>query len=262
MSLETLLLHAVRVVEKAGKVAKCGFGNSPIVQEKLFSDIVTEADKDVERCVIDNIQRLYPHHGFLSEEAGKRAEGAEYVWILDPIDGTKYYARGVPLYSISLALQKNGSSILGVVFDPETEQMFCGTVGEGAVLKRNEEQTPIHCSRETQLQRATLCVEIPSRDLPLERRRWALGKMAVLVDSVCRVRMLGVSALGLCYCAMNGFDVYVNLGSTTECWDVAAGKAVLMAAGGEFHQLGRTIVAGPPELCRQILDLLGLKDQP
>lgn len=258
ITLDAVLRHASEVVRAAGEIARQGFGKSPIVKEKALSDIVTQADTDVERYVISNLQASYPDHGFISEEAGDRAHDAEYVWILDPIDGTKYYACGIPLYSISLALQWQGKLILGVVFNPQTNEMFVGASRQMATL--NDE--PIHCSHSTQLDDSTLCVEIPSRDSPAATRRWGLEKMALLVDRVRRVRILGVSALGLCYCARGGFEAYVNLGSTaTQYYDVAGGRAILEAAGGEFRDLGQGIVAGPPKLCQQLMELLGLQDE-
>ena len=86
--------------------------------------------------------------------------------------------------------------------------------------------------------------------------------MALWVDRVCRVRILGVGALGLCYCAGGGFEAYVNLGGTaTQYYDITAGRALLEAAGGQFVQSSRAIVAGPPSLCGQLMELLGLHEE-
>jgi myo-inositol-1(or 4)-monophosphatase len=256
MSLDAVLEDAVEIVKAAAEIAKAGFGSSPVIQRKPQSDIVTEADKSVEKHIISSLQERYAHHGFLSEEAGEISCDAEYVWVLDPIDGTKYYARGIPLYSISLALQKQGKLILGIVLNPQTGELFCGATDRGATCNDDS----IHCSRATQLQETMVCVEIPSRDSSPSQRKWGLGKLAILVEHVQRVRLLGVSALGLCHCASGGFDAYVSLRTgVTQCWDVAAGRAILEAAGGQFLDRDQAIVAGPPELCRQLVELLGLK---
>ena len=258
-SSETFLQQAVEIVAAAAEIARRGFGTSPIIQTKALSDIVTEADREVEEYVVSHLAKLYPDHGFFCEESGKRSADAEYVWILDPIDGTKYYARGVPLYSIALSLERRGRPLLGIVHNPQTNEVFCGAAGRGATLNGR----PIRCSEATLLDESTLCVEIPSRDLPEAQRRLGLEEMGILVDHVRRVRILGVGALGLCYCASGGFDAYVNLRSgTTKYWDIAAGRAILEAAGGRFFHADEQIVAGPAELCRQLQELLGFEKRP
>ena len=169
MDIGTLLREAEKVVRDAGEIAKHGFGDSPVLREKADSDIVTEGDLQVHRYVSSRLQELYPGHALLSEEAGAQGQDAEYVWILDPIDGTKYYARGVPLYSISLALERRGETILGVVFNPQSDQMYRAAKGQGATL----DNRPIQCSSVTRLEVAMLSVEIPGRcwSLTLSRLR-------------------------------------------------------------------------------------------
>jgi len=244
------------IVKEAGEVAKQGFGNSPVEEYKEHHDFVTRADRKVEDYVLAKLLEAYPGHGYVSEERGNRCENADCVWILDPIDGTKHYAQGIPLYSISLALQEYKELVLGVVFNPETSQMFCGTTRGKKKAELNG--TSIQYSNVKRLSEAIVCAEIPSSDSPMTERRWAMRKMSQLVDHVRRVRILGVSALSLCYCANGSYDAYVNLGSSTRLWDRAAGEVILKAAGGEFHRFGQKIVAGPPVLCGQLLDLLGL----
>jgi len=261
VTLDELLGNAQRIVRDVGTIAREGFGRSPIVRCKEGNDIVTRADLEIEDYVLSSLRALYPHHGFDSEEAGEQRADAEYVWILDPIDGTKYYARGVPLYSISLALRKQETLILGVVYSPETQQMFSAALEKGARVIDGANDREIECSHTTQLDQATVCVEIPSRDALPGERHWAMQKMRDLVDSVPRVRLLGVGALSLCYCAMGGFDAYVNLGSGTRLYDMAAGQAVLQEAGGQFRQIRAKIVAGPPRLCEQLLEFLGLDER-
>lgn len=257
MTTDAYMKSARQAVEDAGEIARCGFGRSPIVRTKPGGEPVTEADLQVERHVLGKLREQYPDHGFLSEEAGKSGDDAEYRWILDPIDGTKYYARGVPLYSISLALERRGEPIVGVVFNPETGQMFCGAKDWGAKLDDAE----IRCSLAERLEEATICLEIPSRDSPASRRKWAMERMGALVDRAQRVRVLGVGALGLCFTAAGAFDVYVNLGSGSQHYDIAAGRMIVRAAGGRFVPVGERIVAGPAVLCEQLLDLLGLESE-
>ena len=269
MPLEAFLENAVQIVRDAGQIARPGFGNTRVLRVKQRGDPVTEGDLQVQEYVDSRLRELYPDHGLNAEEnTDQNTEGspggsirnadAEYVWVLDPIDGTKYYLRGVPLYSIALALEQRGKLILGVVLFPETGQLFCGARGCGAKL----EGKPVACSRTERLDQSTICAEIPSRDSPAADRRWALQKLALLVDRTQRVRIMGLAPFGLCFTATGGFDAYVNLGSAPKYCDIAAGQVIVEEAGGRFWQPGQTIVAGPDALCRQLLDVLDVQREP
>jgi myo-inositol-1(or 4)-monophosphatase len=256
MSGEDFLAAAKRIVQQAGNIASRGFGHTAVVRQKAAGDLVTQGDLDVEQYVLSELHKAYPDHGFDSEERGTEHKDAEYVWILDPIDGTKYYARGVPLYSVSLALRRRGDLILGVVFSPESGQVFSGGRGQPATLN----DQPIHCSQTARLEDAMIFAEFPSRDHPPEERRWALQKLGLLMGQARHVRAIGVGALGLCFCAAAGCDAYVNLASGSKDWDLAAGRAILEAAGGQFLEFGQSVVAGPAILCQQLVTLLHLDD--
>jgi len=269
MPLEAFLQNAVQIVREAGHIARPGFGNTRVVRLKRRGDPVTEHDLLVQQHVDSRLRALYPDHGLNAEEttdpsaedpAGGTLRGAdaEHVWVLDPIDGTKYFLRGVPLYSIALALEQRGKLVLGVVLFPETGQLFCAAAGCGAKL----EEKPAVCSRTEQLDQALLCVEIPSRDSPPAERRWALQKLALLVDRTQRVRIVGLASFGLCFTATGGFDAYVNLGSSPKYCDIAAGQVIVQEAGARFRRPGQTIVAGPEPLCRQLLDVLDVPPDP
>ncbi len=253
------LTAAEGIVREAGRAAKEMLPRSQVLRHKKYREIVTDGDIRVEEYVISSLRKLFPDHGFESEEMGRENADAEYVWILDPIDGTKYYAKGVPLYAVSLALKQRGreSPILGVVYSPEFEQTYCAALGAGATLNGR----PIHCQSQAELEEASICLEIPSRDAPRAELQWAMEKMSLLVERAFRVRIIGVGSLGLCFCASGGFDAYINLGSMWKSHDVAAGEVIVREAGGEFFyagETGRQIVAGPKALCERILETLEL----
>jgi len=251
------LAHAESILREAGKIAKREFGNSPIIREKEFHDIVTQADVQVQEFIRGRINELYPDHGFDSEEDEAPSRDTDFTWVLDPIDGTKYFSRRIPIYSIALALEKQGKLILGIVYSPETNQMFSGAIGAGASLNGS----PIKCSPTRELENATICVEIPSSDSSPIERNWGMEKFAILVDRVQRARILGVSALDLCYCASSGFDAYVNLGGATKYCDIAAGQVIVEAAGGVFVTMAKRFVAGPEDLCEKLVELIGLREE-
>lgn len=246
------LTSATDIVREAGAQLKALIGSAKIQRIKARDDLVTDGDLLVEDIVLGFVERNYPDHGYDSEERGRLRADSEFVWVLDPIDGTKYYARGLPLYSISLALRRRERLILGVVYLPETDQTFSAVLGQGATLNGRE----IHCSPQERLEECYTCLEIPNKYSSTEERRRALSILDALIRRTQRVRILGVGSLGLCFCAMGGFDAYVNLGSSWKYCDHAAGRVILEEAGGKYVETEGMIVAGRPEITSQILDVL------
>lgn len=251
VQMNRFLEKARKIILSAGKMVKNLPLDSrdPIPKER--GQFFTQGDLDVEEYVSNKLEEQFPDHGFNSEEMGEKKSKAEYVWILDPIDGTGYYANDVPFYSVSLALAHRGELILGVVYCPELDRMYCASVGEGAELNG---QT-IHCSGEKRLEKAYVYLEIPSASSPQRELRWAMEKMSFLIEQAYKVRIIGVGSLGLCFCACGGFDAYVNLGSMWKQHDVAAGQVIVREAGGEFYYVGKQgkqIIAGPATLCNEI----------
>ena len=174
---DELLKAAEQIVRDAGAKARQMIHRARVLEHKEHGDIVTDGDLCVEEHVISSLKKLFPDHGFVSEEKGTERGDAEYVWTLDPIDGTKYYARDVPLYATSLALARNGEPVLGIVFSPELDRLYSARTGNGATLNSR----PIHCSAEEHLEQAFICLEIPSRDSDADERKWALAKVSELV---------------------------------------------------------------------------------
>lgn len=215
-------------------------------------DPVTEGDLYVEERIVGLIQQKYPGHGIISEERDEEHGDAEWVWVLDPIDGTKYYARGVPLYSISLALRHEGEEVVGAVYSPAQDRIYAARRGGGATMNGE----PIACSSAGDLSSCTVFAEIPGSDSgPVEVCR-ALDDLRTLIAAAFRVRILGAGALGFCLLASGGIDVYANLGSIWKEWDIAAGKLIAREAGAGFAPLGGGFVAAPDPLFDTVLDLL------
>jgi len=225
------------------------------IRDKGRGDIQTEGDLAVERFVTSRLLEAFPEHGIVSEESGERNAGAEYLWVLDPIDGTRYFKVGIPLYSISLALRHREQFVLGVVYNPVSDQLFSASAGGGAFL--NGER--IRCSEATDLRDAMVCVEIPNRHFPAELNEEVIGHLGRLIDRVDRIRVIAVSALGLCYCATGAFDAYLNLSTASKIWDVAAGLVILQEAGAKVTRTARNqIIGGPAALHDELVGLLDL----
>lgn len=256
--LSALLAAARKIAQEAGhRASKLSLGSRKVLKRKKYGDLVTTGDHNVEKYVRNELKKQCPNHGLDFEEMGQENPEAEYVWILDPIDGTKYYAKGVPLYAVSLALKQRGkeSPILGVVYCPEFKWTYCAALGAGATLNGRR----INCRSKASLKEVSICLEIPSRDSIPDELQWALEKMSLLIEQAFRVRIIGVGSLGLCFCASGGFDAYVNLGSMWKHHDIAAGQVIVQEAGGEFLYVGeeeKQIIAGPERICDKIRNVL------
>ncbi len=240
------------IVRRAGDRAAEMAASSEVRHEKAGRDIVTDGDLAVEQQVIDALRAEFPEHGFYSEERPPENEQAEYVWVLDPIDGTKHYARHLPYWSVSLGLERRSQPIAGMVYAPELGRMFTASEGAGSFCNAQ----PIRCSEGVELGDAFLCAEIPHAESDPEHRRWAMDTLRALMERCLRVRIIGAGALGLCFTAAGGFDAYVNLGSNFKKVDFSAGRAILAEAGAVFQQGERTVLAGPPGLVETLGELL------
>jgi myo-inositol-1(or 4)-monophosphatase len=243
---KSLLLDAVRELN-------ANRSRFNLERPKRKYDVVTSGDLFIQEYIYDSLKKNFPSHGLISEESLTEQPDAEYVWILDPIDGTKYFVKNIPLYSISLALKFREQLILGIVYGPRFDQMFYCEKGKGAKLNGRS----IRCTNISDLDQANICLEIPNRYSTVRNKKWALEKMIALIDKAFRVRIIGVASLGLCWCAMGGFDAYINLGSATRLWDFAAGEIILREAGGEFTHSQGLIIAGGAPIVAQLNRIIG-----
>ena len=179
---------------------------------------VTTADLEVDRILKDILLKIYPDDGWLSEETpddGKRVDHPR-VWVLDPIDGTKYFTLGIPQYAISIALVEQGEPVIGAIFNPATDEYFSAVRGMGATLNGHL----IHV-RSASSNRLTLLVNPPA----LER------KPIKLLEDVADCQPMGSIAYTLALVAAGRADATINLGTQNE-WDVAAGTILVQEAGG------------------------------
>ena len=250
------LAQAVRLVREGGEMARAMIRRAGVLGDKGGGDFVTDADLKVEAHILSALKAAYPEHGYFSEEAGGEATDRDFVWVLDPIDGTRHYVRGNPLYAVSLALTRRGVPVLGAVYLPETDQCFAAARGEGATLNG----VRLRCAVPPPLERAMGCLEVPSRNVPDVARDRAARQLLLLMGRARRVRILGVSSIGLCMTAAGHFDVYVNLGSNWRPHDVAAARVVMTEAGGAYHAFGRCLVAGHSGLCTAVLEYLDFEE--
>jgi myo-inositol-1(or 4)-monophosphatase len=184
------------------------------------------ADKLLESVIIRNLRKEsdYP---ILSEESGMHKGTGDECWIVDPLDGTANFLRGLPIYCISIGLWKNDQPILGVVLDPHNRQLFSGIVGSGA--KCNGREIQVRKGSNVNPLSSVLCTGFPAG---LAHTKKDLDSIVNLIGQFGKIRMLGSAALMLCYIASGRCDSYWE--RQIRLWDVAAGLAIVVSAGGQF----------------------------
>ncbi len=227
--IDNLLLNAISWARQAGAIQLGLFrsGNLKIESKLNDSDIVTQADKLSEQLLIENIHKHYPTHNILSEESGEENRSdSEYRWIIDPLDGTTNFSTGLPLFSVSIAIQKNNETIIGVVYAPYLNEVFHAVKGCGAFL--NGEQ--ISCSANSEPSKAILATGFPvDKDTNSDNN---LDNLQKIIPQVRGMRRLGSGDIDLCYVAAGILDGYWEL--NLHKWDIAAGELIVSEAGGRL----------------------------
>jgi len=228
------------------------------VSSKAPNDFVTEVDHAAEAAIIDTLLGAYPGHGILAEESGssRGARDSEYVWIIDPLDGTTNFIHGLPTYAVSIGLAFRNQMQQAVVYDPARNDLFYATRGRGAYL--NDKR--LRVSRRSRMADALIGTGFPFR------KGDDLGRYLHMMESVMKVcagmRRPGAAALDLCYVAAGWYDGFFETGLSP--WDVAAGSLLVTEAGGLIGNFTgeadflhrREVVAGNPKIYGQLVQLL------
>jgi myo-inositol-1(or 4)-monophosphatase len=229
-----LLDFAIETAREAGRVLAERFGRVSLeVSHKGDIDLVTESDLAAERLIVERISSYYPRHAILAEEAGKvEAEagaggGGAYKWIVDPLDGTTNYAHGYPCYCVSIALEREGELVLGVIHDPTRDETFAAERGAGATLNGRR----IRVSEIQDLNEALLCTGYP---YDVRGRDNFVRNFKNFILHAQGVRRDGSAALDLAYVACGRFDGFWEEG--LRPWDVAAGAIIIEEAGGRVSR--------------------------
>lgn len=217
------------VARKSGVLLRDKFRMTHEIEYKGDINIVTEADKMSESLIIESIRREFPGHGILSEESPAVSGTEPLRWIIDPLDGTTNYAHGYPVFCVSIALEKEGVVILGVIYDPMRDDMFVAVRNEGVYLNDGK----IAVSSVDNISRSLLATGFPYdiRDSK-ENNLDYFNAMAVNVQAI---RRAGAAALDLAYLAAGRFDGFWEL--KLKPWDTAAGWLMVEEAGGKVTDL-------------------------
>jgi len=224
---------AEKLAKKAGKVLLAKFGKSKIVVTKTKNDFATDADLASEKLIIREIKKHFPNDGILAEESLEKSDLREKNWIIDPLDGTKNFHFGLPNWCVSIALQKNGESIVGVVFVPTSGQLFSARKGGGAKVNGQK----IFVSQTSKISDSLIVVEIPRRHTSGNRFKKDIFAFTRSLEKVRRVRAFAAAALDLCLVARGAADAYIDFSRNTKIWDVAAGELIVREAGGKISDV-------------------------
>ena len=251
------LTIAIKAARRAGGIINRASRDVELIKvsAKRDKDFVTEVDKAAEEAIIGVLKEAYPEHAILAEESGASGD-SEYVWIIDPLDGTTNYIHGMPQYAVSIAQTKNGVLEHAVVYDPNTNEMFTASRGAGAFLNDRR----IRVSRRTRLNESLIGTGFPFRQFDHVDAYLAMFKE--LTQKTAGIRRPGAASLDLAYVAAGRFDGFWEMGLSP--WDMAAGVLLIQEAGGLVSDLSGeanylatgNLVAGSPKIFGQLLPII------
>ncbi len=250
---------AIKASRIGGGILNNLFGRVKNIVKKGEIDLVTEADIRAEMEIINIISEAFPNDHILAEEGGEKENASHHskrTWLIDPLDGTTNFAHGFPFFAVSLALEERGELVLGVVYLPHMDELFCATKGGGAFLN----QRPISVSRVEKIDEALVATGFPY-DIHTKYRS-VLDLFQKVIVKAQGVRRPGSAAIDLCYVAAGRFDAFWEEG--LKPWDTAAGALIVREAGGRvttyqggpYDPYQSTIVASNSLLHQTMLDII------
>jgi myo-inositol-1(or 4)-monophosphatase len=245
------------LVREAGQAAADLFRRRDELQieRKGKQDFVSEADKACEAFLVAGLLKAFPQDSVLGEEGGSQNAGGDAVWIIDPIDGTSNFIAGIPLWCVSLGLVVGRRAVLGIIYNPITDELYAARDGEGARLNGK----PIRVSATQSLDQARMGLGFSYRRPVAEHLR----AVQACLEASCEYTRFGSGALGMAFAADGRLDGYYE--AHINVWDVAAGLVLVQEAGGRNNDFlgksdafaaGNVILAATPALERPLTELL------
>jgi myo-inositol-1(or 4)-monophosphatase len=250
---------AQSVVREAGQMALDRYRRreSLAIERKGRQDFVSEADKACETFVAAALLKAFPEDAFLGEEGGLQNEGGAATWIIDPIDGTSNFIAGIPIWCVSLGLVIGTQALLGIVYNPVTEELYAAQTGEGAYLNGKR----IRVSSARRLDEARMGLGFSYRR-PVQDH---VKAVSACLEASCEYTRFGSGALGMAFAADGRLDGYYEV--HINAWDVAAGLVLVSEAGGwcsdyfadaDVFTRGNVILATTPGLVEPLRRLLAV----
>jgi myo-inositol-1(or 4)-monophosphatase len=255
-SLDELLETAIEAARRGGEILRGKFRTEGLqIRAKADHDWVSEADQQSEAAIVETLLGRFPDHEVLAEEGGRQGD-SDSLWVIDPLDGTTNYLRGLPTYCVSIACRRGGETVVGVVLEPEREALFTAMLGRGAAWNGR----PLQVSGRQGIKGAFLATGFPFRSRPaLDRYLSTFHDVFVVAGGV---RRCGAAALDLAYTAAGIYDGFWEF--RLSPWDIAAGALLVEEAGGRVTDLdggagyldGGNVVGGTPGVQEGLLRIL------
>ena len=249
---------AVEAALAAGKIQAEHANKIQSVSEKsgLRGDVVTEVDLLCENEIIDRIQKIFPRDTILAEESGETPGSLNKKWIIDPLDGSLNYSHGYPCYCVSIGVEHNDELVVGVIYNPNLDELFVAEKGQGATLNGKN----FKVSTTKTLEKSLLVTGFTPKIVGREDDN--LKHFCDFMKSCQAVRRPGSAAMDLCYTAMGRFDGFWE--ACLNPWDMAAGVLIVREAGGRvtafdgglFSIYENNILATNGEIHQQMVDIL------
>ena len=251
--MQPMLNIAIRAARAAGNVIirQIDKAQDLPVNEKSRNDFVSKVDTQAEGAIIDIIHKAYPDHAILAEESGEHGEN-DYLWIIDPLDGTTNFLHGFPQYAVSIALQHKGVLTQAVIYDPLRQELFTASRGQGAQLNDRR----IRVSKRKNLEGALLGTGFPFREgADFETY---METFRIFSPLTAGIRRAGAAALDLAYVACGRLDGFWEFG--LKPWDIAAGVLLIEEAGGMVSDMqagndylsSGNIISGNPSILKEL----------
>ncbi len=257
--MQPMLTVALNAARKAAQIIERASLRMDKVQieKKARNDFVTQVDKAAEKEIIDQLRKAYPDHGIIAEESGENLTDSDYHWIIDPLDGTTNFIRGIPHYAVSIACVHKNRLEHAVVLDVVKREEFTASRGRGAQLNGHR----IRVSNINSLDGALVGTGIPFSGRPLEKLEPYLESLKTITSQTAGIRRAGAAALDMAYVAAGRLDGFWEL--YLKPWDIAAGSLLVTEAGGlvcdlsggNSHLKAGCILAATPKVAKQLLPI-------
>ena len=247
----------IQISKEAGNLIRNAFGKTHLIEYKTNElNLVTETDKASEKLITEFIKKKYPTHGILAEEGSEVNKSAEYLWVVDPLDGTTNFAHGLPIFSVSIGLQKNNETIAGVVYDVMRDIVYSAQLGGGSFADSEK----VKVSTTKSLKQSLLVTGFPYN--VAENPEGAFEKFIILTKNSRGIRRLGSAAIDFCFLASGVFDGFWEV--HLHAWDLCAGKLIAEEAGAVVTDFdsnavdiySKKIVATNGNIHEQVINLI------
>jgi len=256
LEVRNLIEKARKIALAAGEILITELEAGTTIHHKGDIDLVTDADRASEAYIVKELQGTFPHHGILGEEGARIESSCDYLWVIDPIDGTTNFAHGFPYFAVCLGLVKKEEAVLGVVYNPVTKECFVAERGSGAFLNGKK----IAVSEQTTLQESLLTTGFPYDIATTKQDNMKSFETATKASQ--GVRCLGSAALDLCHVAAGRLEGFWE--RSLHPWDIAAGSLIVTEAGGrvsgcdgqKFSALGHEVCGSNGLVHEELLQLL------